>query len=59
MTCSTSTPPSAPGDVDTDSNGHNGFLTPAQGAAVAVRLATLGHDGPTGGFFSADGPLPW
>ncbi|MGH3375335.1 MAG: SDR family oxidoreductase [Actinoallomurus sp.] len=33
--------------------------TAAQGAAVAVRLATLGDDGPTGGFFSDDGPLPW
>jgi NAD(P)-dependent dehydrogenase (short-subunit alcohol dehydrogenase family) len=49
----------APGYVDTDSNDHNGHLTPAQGAAVLVRLATLGADGPTGGFFSEDGPLPW
>lgn len=49
----------APGYVDTDSNDHTGFLTPAQGAAVLVRLATLGVDGPTGGFFSEDGPVPW
>jgi NAD(P)-dependent dehydrogenase (short-subunit alcohol dehydrogenase family) len=49
----------APGYVDTDINGHSGFLTPAQGAAVVVRLATLGEDGPTGGFFSEEGPLPW
>ncbi|MEU1982923.1 SDR family NAD(P)-dependent oxidoreductase [Nocardia sp. NPDC019395] len=49
----------APGYVDTDSNNHTGFLTPAQGAAVLVRLATLGADGPTGGFFTADGPAPW
>jgi NAD(P)-dependent dehydrogenase (short-subunit alcohol dehydrogenase family) len=49
----------APGYVDTDSNNHNGILTPAQGAAVVVRLATLGANGPTGGFFSADGPMPW
>jgi NAD(P)-dependent dehydrogenase (short-subunit alcohol dehydrogenase family) len=34
----------APGYVDTDSNNHTGFLTPAQ-AAVLVRLATLGADG--------------
>lgn len=34
-------------------------LLAAQGAAVVVRLATLGDDGPTGGFFSEDGPLPW
>ncbi|MFI0352923.1 SDR family NAD(P)-dependent oxidoreductase [Actinomadura sp. 9N407] len=49
----------APGFVDTDSNDHSGHLTPAQGAAVVVRLATLGADGPTAGFFSEDGPLPW
>ncbi|MFB9471731.1 SDR family oxidoreductase [Nonomuraea salmonea] len=49
----------APGYVDTDINGHSGFLTPAQGAAVVVRLATLSEGGPTGGFFSDDGPLPW
>lgn len=49
----------APGYVDTDINGHSGFLTPTQGAAVVVRLATLGEGGPTGGFYSEDGPLPW
>lgn len=49
----------APGFVATDSNDHTGFLTAAQGAAVLVRLATLGVDGPTAGFFSAEGPVPW
>lgn len=49
----------APGYVATDSNDHRGHLTPAQGAAVLVQLATLGADGPTGGFFDADGPVPW
>ncbi|MDO3704138.1 SDR family NAD(P)-dependent oxidoreductase [Micromonospora sp. C28SCA-DRY-2] len=49
----------APGFCATDSNNHTGFLTPAQGAAVVVRLATLGADGPTGGFFGAEGPVPW
>jgi NAD(P)-dependent dehydrogenase (short-subunit alcohol dehydrogenase family) len=49
----------APGFVDTDSNNHTGHLTPAQGAAVVVRLATLGADGPTAGFFSEEGPVPW
>lgn len=49
----------APGYVDTDSNNHTGFLTVAQGAAVVVRLATLGSDGPTAGFFSEDGSVPW
>jgi NAD(P)-dependent dehydrogenase (short-subunit alcohol dehydrogenase family) len=49
----------APGYVDTDANNHTGHLTPAQGAAVLVRLATLDADGPTAGFFSEDGPVPW
>jgi NAD(P)-dependent dehydrogenase (short-subunit alcohol dehydrogenase family) len=49
----------APGFVATDINGHTGSRTTAQGAAVVVRLATLGGDGPTGGFFSDDGPVPW
>lgn len=48
-----------PGYVDTEINNHRGFLTPAQGAAVVVRLATLGADGPTAGFFSEAGPVPW
>ncbi|MFC7383718.1 SDR family NAD(P)-dependent oxidoreductase [Sphaerisporangium rhizosphaerae] len=33
--------------------------TAADGAAIAVRLAVLAPDGPTGGCFGADGPLPW
>ncbi|WP_237771433.1 SDR family NAD(P)-dependent oxidoreductase [Kribbella sp. ALI-6-A] len=49
----------APGFVDTDSNNHTGFLTVAQGAAVLVRLATVGADGPTAGFFAEEGPVPW
>lgn len=49
----------APGFVDTDSNDHTGHLTPAQGAAVVVRLATLAAGGPTAGFFGEDGPVPW
>jgi NAD(P)-dependent dehydrogenase (short-subunit alcohol dehydrogenase family) len=48
-----------PGYVDTEINNHNGYLTPAQGAAVLVRLATLAADGPTGGFFSENGAVPW
>jgi NAD(P)-dependent dehydrogenase (short-subunit alcohol dehydrogenase family) len=48
-----------PGYVDTDINDHNGFMTVAQGAAPVVRLATLDDDGPTGGFFSAVGSVPW
>ncbi len=48
-----------PGYVATDLNGHRGHRTPQQGATVAVQLATLPDDGPTGGFFNEDGPLPW
>lgn len=48
-----------PGWVNTAASGHQGPLTAAQGAAIAVRLATLGEDGPTGRFFRDDGQLPW
>jgi hypothetical protein len=30
-----------------------------EGARVSVHWATIGDDGPTGGFFEEDGPLPW
>jgi NAD(P)-dependent dehydrogenase (short-subunit alcohol dehydrogenase family) len=49
----------APGFCATDANAHTGHLSPADGAAVVVRLATLGADGPTGGFFGQDGPVAW
>ncbi|MEV4754731.1 SDR family oxidoreductase [Micromonospora sp. NPDC049559] len=48
-----------PGYCATDLNGHTGYRTAAQGAAVSVRLATLGPDGPTGGFFDDEGPVRW
>jgi NAD(P)-dependent dehydrogenase (short-subunit alcohol dehydrogenase family) len=48
-----------PGFCATDLNDHQGFLDAAQGAAVAVRYATIGADGPTGGFFGASGPVRW
>ncbi|KDN81190.1 SDR family NAD(P)-dependent oxidoreductase [Kitasatospora cheerisanensis] len=48
-----------PGYCDTDLNGHSGPRTPVQGAAIAVELATLPDDGPSGRFFNEDGPLPW
>jgi NAD(P)-dependent dehydrogenase (short-subunit alcohol dehydrogenase family) len=48
-----------PGYCATDLNNHGGYRTAAQGATIAVKLATLGPDGPTGGFFNEDGPLPW
>ncbi|MFF5228749.1 SDR family oxidoreductase [Dactylosporangium sp. NPDC000521] len=48
-----------PGYCATDLNHHSGFRTPAQGAAIAVRLATLPDDGPSGGFFDDEGPVRW
>ena len=48
-----------PGYTATDMNKHQGTRTVAQGAAAAVRLATLPQDGPTGGFFDESGPVPW
>jgi NAD(P)-dependent dehydrogenase (short-subunit alcohol dehydrogenase family) len=48
-----------PGYVDTDLTDHRGPRTVEQGAAIAVRLATLPDDGPTGGYFNDDGAIPW
>jgi NAD(P)-dependent dehydrogenase (short-subunit alcohol dehydrogenase family) len=48
-----------PGYVATDFTGFAGSRTPEQGAAVALRLATLPDDGPRGGFFDDDGVVPW
>ncbi|MFC3742600.1 SDR family oxidoreductase [Paractinoplanes deccanensis] len=48
-----------PGFVATDLNGHRGHLTPEQGAAVAIRLATQPDGWPTGGFFEDAGVVPW
>jgi NAD(P)-dependent dehydrogenase (short-subunit alcohol dehydrogenase family) len=48
-----------PGFCATDLNGFRGVRTPAQGAAIGIRLATLPDDGPSGGFFEDDGVVPW
>ncbi|MER5951457.1 SDR family NAD(P)-dependent oxidoreductase [Streptomyces sp. NPDC001904] len=48
-----------PGFTKTDLNGNSGTQTVEEGAEIIVRMAQLGPDGPTGGFFSASGPLPW
>jgi NAD(P)-dependent dehydrogenase (short-subunit alcohol dehydrogenase family) len=48
-----------PGFTATDLNGFRGVRTPEQGAAIAIRLATLPDDGPTGGFFDDAGQVPW
>jgi NAD(P)-dependent dehydrogenase (short-subunit alcohol dehydrogenase family) len=54
----------SPGSVATDQNGHQGILTPDQGAKLPIRMATLPQDGPTGTAVTADTdltqhPLPW
>ncbi|MGV9408765.1 SDR family oxidoreductase [Nocardia sp. NPDC003693] len=48
-----------PGFTATDLNGFTGVRTPEQGAAIAIRLATLPGDGPSGGFFDDAGTVPW
>jgi NAD(P)-dependent dehydrogenase (short-subunit alcohol dehydrogenase family) len=48
-----------PGFTATDLNGFRGVRTPEQGAAIAIRLATLPDDGLTGGFFDDAGVVPW
>ncbi|WP_406170391.1 SDR family oxidoreductase [Streptomyces sp. NBC_00996] len=48
-----------PGFCATDLNGFRGVRTPEQGAAIAIRLATLPDDGPTGSFFDDAGEVPW
>ncbi|MCT7351345.1 SDR family oxidoreductase [Streptomyces sp. 15-116A] len=48
-----------PGYTKTDLNGNTGTQTVEQGAEIIVRMAQLGPDGPTGGYFDAEGRLPW
>ncbi|MFI6996010.1 SDR family oxidoreductase [Nocardia sp. NPDC050175] len=48
-----------PGYTATDLNGHAGTQTVEEGAEIIVRMAQLNPDGPTGGYFDANGALPW
>jgi NAD(P)-dependent dehydrogenase (short-subunit alcohol dehydrogenase family) len=48
-----------PGYVATDLNNHSGPRTPEQGARIAIQMATIAQDGPTGGYFDEDGRVPW
>jgi NAD(P)-dependent dehydrogenase (short-subunit alcohol dehydrogenase family) len=48
-----------PGHCGTDLNDFAGPRSPRQGAEIAVTMATIGADGPTGGFFDENGPVPW
>jgi NAD(P)-dependent dehydrogenase (short-subunit alcohol dehydrogenase family) len=47
-----------PGSVDTAMN-PRATRQPNESVSPIVWLATLGPDGPTGGFFNEDGPVPW
>jgi len=48
-----------PGYTDTDLNGHTGTQTVEDGARIIVEMAQTPSDGPTGGYFSGHGPVPW
>jgi NAD(P)-dependent dehydrogenase (short-subunit alcohol dehydrogenase family) len=48
-----------PGYTATDLNGRTGTQTVEEGAEIIVRMAQIGQDGPTGGYFDASGPIPW
>lgn len=48
-----------PGWVKTEMGGENADLEVSKGGKTSAWLATLSHDGPTGGYFHLDEPLPW
>jgi len=48
-----------PGYTATDFNNHTGYKTVEEGAQPVVTYATIGNDGPTGKFFSAEGESAW
>ena len=48
-----------PGWVRTRMGGAGASRSPEEGADTAVWLATLGKDGPTGGFFRDRKPIKW
>lgn len=49
----------APGYVRTDLTGHDGFMTPAEGARLPVEYALLGKDAVSGRFVEPQGTAPW
>ena len=48
-----------PGWVKTDMGGQAAPMEVTEGGKTSVELATLGDDGPTGGYFHLGQPLPW
>lgn len=49
----------SPGYVKTDLTGHNGYMTPEEGARLPVQYALLGADAVSGRFVEPDGETPW
>lgn len=49
----------SPGLVNTRVSRFNGTRMPVDGARIILKLAMLGEDGPTGGFFNENGPVAW
>ena len=48
-----------PGWAKTEMGGPQALMTPAQGVKTVVQLATLGTDGPSGGFFHVSKTINW
>ena len=48
-----------PGYTNTDLNGRTGTQTVEEGARIIVHMARTPTDGPTGGYYSVHGPIPW
>ncbi|MFC0038652.1 SDR family NAD(P)-dependent oxidoreductase [Actinomadura rayongensis] len=48
-----------PGYTSTDLNLNQGHQSVEEGAEIIVRMASIGREGPTGGYFDANGTLPW
>lgn len=49
----------SPGYVKTDLTGHNGFMTPEEGAKLPVQYALLGENAVSGRFVEPSGETPW
>ena len=48
-----------PGWAKTELGGPQALMTAAQGVKTVVQLATLGEDGPNGGFFHVTKTISW
>ena len=48
-----------PGFCATDLNNHRGVRSAQQGGQIAVKMALIGADGPSGGFFDDGGAVAW